>query len=144
GFGHLIPSRESGEILGIVYDSCSFPQQNRVGPQTTRLTVMMGGSWFQKAFGDPDTVPKDHLLQRALETVQHHLGITQKPLKTILKVLKDCIPQYTLGHSEHLDTIFGSIEEHHLPLSLIGASYRGVSVNDCIYEAQRAVNRLQG
>ncbi|GCB77331.1 hypothetical protein scyTo_0021091 [Scyliorhinus torazame] len=55
GFGHLIPSHESSEILGVVYDSCSFPQQDQVGPPTTRLTVMMGGSWFQESFGDPDT-----------------------------------------------------------------------------------------
>ncbi|XP_078392977.1 protoporphyrinogen oxidase-like [Cetorhinus maximus] len=105
---------------------------------------MMGGSWFQEAFGDPETVPQDDLLQRATEAVQNHLGITQKPLKTIIKVQKDCIPQYTLGHSKHLDTIFGYIEDHRLPLSLIGASYRGVSVNDCIHEAQRAVDRLRG
>ncbi|XP_072354403.1 protoporphyrinogen oxidase-like isoform X6 [Scyliorhinus torazame] len=144
GFGHLIPSHESSEILGVVYDSCSFPQQDRVGPPTTRLTVMMGGSWFQESFGDPDTVPQGHLLQRALDTVQNHLGITQKPLQSISKVHKDCIPQYTLGHSELLDTIFGSIDKHHLALSLIGASYRGVSVNDCIYEAQRSVDRLLG
>ncbi|XP_038657008.1 V-type proton ATPase catalytic subunit A-like [Scyliorhinus canicula] len=144
GFGHLIPSHESSEILGVVYDSCSFPQHDRVGPPTTRLTVMMGGSWFQESFGDPDTVPQDHLLQRALETVQNHLGITQKPLQSIIKVHKDCIPQYALGHSELLDTIFGSIDKHHLALSLIGASYRGVSVNDCIYEAHRSVDRLLG
>ncbi|XP_041036592.1 protoporphyrinogen oxidase isoform X2 [Carcharodon carcharias] len=144
GFGHLVPSGESSEILGVVYDSCSFPQQDRAGPPTTRLTVMMGGSWFQEAFGDPETVAQDDLLQRATQAVQNHLGITQKPLKTIIKVQKDCIPQYTLGHSKHLDTIFGYIDDRQLPLSLIGASYRGVSVNDCIHEAQRAVDRLRG
>ncbi|XP_059498843.1 protoporphyrinogen oxidase isoform X2 [Stegostoma tigrinum] len=88
GFGHLVPSQESGEILGVVYDSCSYPQQDRMGPPTTRLTVMMGGSWFQEAFGDPDTVPQDHLLQRATETVRSHLGVTQTPLRAIIRVQK--------------------------------------------------------
>ncbi|XP_059805863.1 protoporphyrinogen oxidase isoform X3 [Hypanus sabinus] len=38
GFGHLVPSGECSEILGVVYDSCSFPQQDQSGSQTTRLT----------------------------------------------------------------------------------------------------------
>ena len=39
GFGHLLPSAESGPILGVIYDSCSFPQHNRPDGDTTRLTV---------------------------------------------------------------------------------------------------------
>ncbi|GCC42166.1 hypothetical protein chiPu_0026319, partial [Chiloscyllium punctatum] len=88
GFGHLVPSQESREILGVVYDSCSFPEQDRVGAPTTRLTVMMGGSWFREAFGDPETVTEGHLLQRARDTVRSHLGITQNPLRAIVKVHK--------------------------------------------------------
>ena len=29
GFGHLVPSSEPSNVLGIVYDSCSFPQHDR-------------------------------------------------------------------------------------------------------------------
>ena len=29
GFGHLIPAVEPSKALGIVYDSCSFPQHDR-------------------------------------------------------------------------------------------------------------------
>ena len=36
------------------------------------------------------------------------------------------------------------VEEQRLPLSLIGASYSGVSVNDCIASARAAVGRLLG
>ena len=39
GFGHLLPSSESGHILGIVYDSCTFPDHNRDDGPSTRLTV---------------------------------------------------------------------------------------------------------
>uniref|UniRef100_UPI00398F10A2 protoporphyrinogen oxidase isoform X2 n=1 Tax=Pristiophorus japonicus TaxID=55135 RepID=UPI00398F10A2 len=143
GFGHLVPSRESGEILGVVYDSCSYPQQDRAGPQTTRLTVMLGGSWFREAFGDPDSVPHDHLLQRATETLRDHLGVTERPLRTIVKVHKECIPQYALGHWKHLDGISKFIDRLGLPLTLVGSSYQGVSVNDCIYQAQRSIEGLR-
>ena len=29
GFGHLIPANENSSVLGIVYDSCAFPQHDR-------------------------------------------------------------------------------------------------------------------
>ncbi|XP_078276882.1 protoporphyrinogen oxidase isoform X2 [Rhinoraja longicauda] len=144
GFGHLVPSGECGEILGVVYDSCSTPQHDRSGPPTTRLTVMMGGSWFTGAFGDPQRVSKEHLLERAKETVQEQLGITGQPLTAIVKVHKDCIPQYEVGHWKLLADISEWTASHHLPLTLLGASYDGVSVNDCIYQAQRGVERLRG
>jgi len=29
GFGHLVPASEPSKVLGVVYDSCSFPQHDR-------------------------------------------------------------------------------------------------------------------
>lgn len=36
------------------------------------------------------------------------------------------------------------LEQHKLPLSLVGASYEGVSVNDCISSAHTAAAKLLG
>ena len=47
----------------MIFDTCSFPQQNQ-----TIFTVMMGGSWFQKLFGN-DPEPSD-LESIALENLQ--------------------------------------------------------------------------
>ncbi|XP_024059952.1 protoporphyrinogen oxidase isoform X2 [Terrapene carolina triunguis] len=109
---------------------------------TLPITVMLGGAWFEQGFGDPDTVPLAVLLSRAKEAVRAHLGIVAEPSRTIVKVLKACIPQYTLGHWQRTETISRYLEQERLPLSLIGASYQGVSVNDCIYSAKTAVTRL--
>nr|XP_006115262.1 protoporphyrinogen oxidase [Pelodiscus sinensis] len=144
GFGHLVPSFEDSSLLGIVYDSVAFPEQNGTGGPSIRLTVMLGGAWFAQAFGDPDTVPQAMLLSRAKEAVRVHLGIVTEPSRTIVKVLKAAIPQYTLGHWRRTETINHYLEQEGLPLSLIGASYQGVSVNDCIYSAKTAVTRLLG
>ncbi|XP_024059953.1 protoporphyrinogen oxidase isoform X3 [Terrapene carolina triunguis] len=142
GFGHLVPSFEDSSLLGIVYDSVAFPEQNGTRGPSVRLTVMLGGAWFEQGFGDPDTVPLAVLLSRAKEAVRAHLGIVAEPSRTIVKVLKACIPQYTLGHWQRTETISRYLEQERLPLSLIGASYQGVSVNDCIYSAKTAVTRL--
>ena len=46
-FGFLVPSSEENvPILGVIYDTCSFPQGDK-----TIFTVMMGGAWFDQLFG---------------------------------------------------------------------------------------------
>ena len=84
------------------------------------------------------------------------------PLKALYSqciTLQDCIPQYTIGHSSTVGkfvsrqctniicvTTTDSIEQYiamnSLPLTLVGSSFRGVSVNDCIHNAMQAVSNL--
>ncbi|KAM6999287.1 protoporphyrinogen oxidase [Passerculus sandwichensis] len=148
GFGHLVPSSEDPALLGIVYDSVAFPEHDGTpaspGAASLRLTVMLGGAWFQQSFGDPALVAPELLLSRARAAVSDHLGLAGTPRNAIVSVQQDCIPQYTLGHWERLERIQRFLKEQQLPLSLIGASYSGVSVNDCIASARAAVARILG
>ncbi|KAL2084479.1 hypothetical protein ACEWY4_019997 [Coilia grayii] len=144
GFGHLVPSSEDSGLLGVVYDSIPFPEHNRSGAPSTRLTVMMGGAWFQEAFGDPDGVSQQRLLDRATQAVASHLGVTATPVWSLVALLKDCIPQYHLGHWKRLETMRGYISDHSLPLTLAGASYDGVAVNDVIFSGRTAAEGLVG
>jgi oxygen-dependent protoporphyrinogen oxidase len=41
-----------------------------------------------------------------------------------------------------MDDLDSYISDNILPLSLVGASYRGVSVNDCINNARLEVERI--
>ncbi|NWH66441.1 PPOX oxidase, partial [Geococcyx californianus] len=144
GFGHLVPSSEDPALLGIVYDSVAFPEHDgaAAGSGSVRLTVMLGGAWFERSFGA--TVALSELRERAQAAVREQLGLQQAPTRTIVRVHQACIPQYTLGHWQRTERIAHFLAEQHLPLSLIGASYTGVSVNDCIASAKAAVERLLG
>lgn len=144
GFGHLIPSSEDRSVLGVVYDSVPFPQHNRRGEPTTRITVMMGGAWFEETFGPPGEVKDQVLLDRALHAVRSHLNITLSPVWSKAAVLKNCIPQYHLGHWKRLETMRRDIGDHALPLTLTGASFDGVSVNDVIFSGRSAAEGLVG
>ncbi|NXD73899.1 PPOX oxidase, partial [Eolophus roseicapillus] len=169
GFGHLVPSSEDGSLLGIVYDSVAFPQHNGAAAASLRLTVMLGGAWFEQSFGDPAAAAPELLLHRAQAAVREQLGLEPAPTRSIVRVHQvgasthgwrgghggvswdslsvppqACIPQYTLGHWQRTERIGRFLAEHQLPLSLIGASYSGVSVNDCIASAKAAVERLLG
>lgn len=52
------------------------------------------------------------------------------------------MPQYKLGHHEIVSECRRLISERHLPLSLLGNSYEGASVNDCIYNARKEVESV--
>ncbi|KAM3872639.1 protoporphyrinogen oxidase [Diretmus argenteus] len=142
GFGHLIPSSENLGVLGVVYDSVPFPQHNRPNGDTTRLTVMMGGAWFQEVFGAPEEVTEECLLAAATEAVHCQLGVTTAPSWSRVALHKDCIPQYHLGHWRRVESMRSYIRKKLLPLSLAGSSYDGVSVNDVIFSGRRAVEEL--
>nr|XP_003229083.2 PREDICTED: protoporphyrinogen oxidase [Anolis carolinensis] len=144
GFGHLVPSFEDNALLGIVYDSVAFPEQDGSGGPAIRLTVMLGGAWFKLGLGDPDTVSHAMLLSCAKAAVKKHLGIHAEPSRAIVKVQKACIPQYEIGHWKHIENAATYLVQQKLPLSLIGASYEGVSVNDCISGARAAAVKLLG
>ncbi|XP_025899038.1 protoporphyrinogen oxidase [Nothoprocta perdicaria] len=144
GFGHLVPSSEDSSVLGIVYDSVAFPEHDRAGPPSLRLTVMLGGAWFTQSFGDPAAAVPAVLLGRARGAVRAQLGLEAAPSRAIVKVHQACIPQYTLGHWQRTESISRYVTERRLPLSLVGASYGGVSVNDCIASAKVAASRILG
>ncbi|XP_063341721.1 protoporphyrinogen oxidase [Pelmatolapia mariae] len=144
GFGHLVPSSEDRGLLGVVYDSVPFPQHNRPDGQTTRLTVMMGGAWFQEEFGAPEAATAEHLLSRATEAVRCHLGVTAAPRWSRVILHRDCIPQYFEGHFQRVESMRGFIKNNNLALSLTGSCYDGVSVNDVIFSGRTAVEELLG
>lgn len=132
GFGYLIPSQEKQEILGVVWDSSIFPSQNTTQDET-RLTVMIGGS---KMTNFNDFAPSD-FYETATRSLQKHLGIKEKPDAFHVHLAKDAIPQYLVGHNKMVHEIKKEISQKYPDVLLLGSSYSGVSVNDCIAEAKK-------
>lgn len=136
GFGVLVPPIEELPILGIIFDSCCFKIEGQ-----TVLTVMAGGKWFEKWFGKNPSEQK--LLSVALEQIERILNVSQKPDNFKVNILRNCIPQYTLGHHDRVESIRNYIDDAKLPLSICGSSFDGVGVNDVILSAVNAVNQLK-
>lgn len=132
-FGYLVPSSEPNKVLGVIFDTCTFPQGDR-----TIFTVMMGGYWFQTLFGDNPS--HEDLLDIAMTEIKETLKINVKPLRFKVNILKDCIPQYVVGHSETVLNSRKIIQDLKLPLNLAGYSYDGVGVNDVIMSAKKQVS----
>eukprot|EP01134_Creolimax_fragrantissima_P005627 CFRG5627T1 len=129
GFGYLVPPKEKSEVLGVIFDSCVFPSQNGGNSNVTRLTVMMRGDRFKQKGIEDEKI----LSRMALTGIREHLGITATPTHVLAQTQRNCIPHYQPGHVARmgeLDWLMRST--FHGRLSVIGASYKGVSVNDCI------------
>ncbi|KAM0726926.1 Protoporphyrinogen oxidase [Formica fusca] len=131
-FGFLVPPKENLPLLGVIFDSCVFPQKS-----STVLTVMMGGAWFEKYFGPNPS--EEHLLTTALDHIKKILHIEEEPVAHNVAVLKDCIPQHVVGHTQRIKRIHNYISARHIPLGLCGSSYQGVGLNDVILSAKQAV-----
>uniref|UniRef100_A0A2K5I944 Protoporphyrinogen oxidase n=1 Tax=Colobus angolensis palliatus TaxID=336983 RepID=A0A2K5I944_COLAP len=143
GFGHLVPSSEDPGVLGIVYDSVAFPEQDG-SPPGLRVTVMLGGSWLQTLEASGCVLSQELFQQRAQEAAATQLGLKELPSHCLVHLHKNSIPQYTLGHWQKLEAARQFLAAHRLPLTLAGASYEGVAVNDCIESGRQAAVSVLG
>lgn len=136
GFGYLVPAQEKEDILGVIWDSAVFPQQ-QASETHTRLTVMIGGSRMSH-LNDKDK--ESHTLI-ALNAVAKHLKIKALPNTMLVNCAREAIPQYPVGHQEHIASIHSSIAALSPHLSLSGTAFHGVALNDCISTAKRLAGK---
>lgn len=82
GYGYLVPSQENESLLGALFDSAAFPEQNT--RNETRLTAMLRAE---------ESAP----IQTAIDTLRRHLGILSRPIYTAAFFAKNAIPQFEVG-----------------------------------------------
>ncbi|WWD19849.1 protoporphyrinogen oxidase [Kwoniella shandongensis] len=155
GFGYLVPrpnpsttgSNPSG-VLGVIFDSTALPSDPpELGGGITKLTLMIGGpywSTYQPRLSPPENA--DDLIPLAID----HLNTVFPQLKNVEPILKianlhtNCIPTYLPGHGDRLRELHEAIEDGPWGgrLSLVGNSYGGVGVNDCVYSGELVAKGL--
>lgn len=97
----------------------------------TRVTVMLGGHYWQsEAPPSPEA-----LLSGALETLHLH-GIVPSSVEPIhhkAQIQENCIPQYLVGHPQRMRQLHSALlGKYDGKLGLVGSSYNGVGMNDCV------------
>ncbi|CEH16630.1 Protoporphyrinogen oxidase [Ceraceosorus bombacis] len=157
GFGYLIPTATENEdgVLGVVFDSDSLPDQDvaahtPTGQTPTKLTVMIGGPHW--TFKREHNFPKEQeLVDIAKRALHSHLGLSKDLLEDRSAVYRaklqlKCIPHYAVGHIARMRDLDDKLRAHpefgNGRLVLAGASYTGVSLNDCVLHARRLADRI--
>ncbi|KAF7262281.1 hypothetical protein EG68_00444 [Paragonimus skrjabini miyazakii] len=144
GFGHLVPSTEDENALGVVYDSVAFPQLDG-DHQSIRYTVMMKpySCWLNS-----DHCFTKEIENKALDILKEHLSLSSPlVIASNVQLHRDCIPQYPLGHVENVKSVrseiselFGRSLQQSTGIHLVGFSYDGVGLGDAVTSALRAVS----
>ncbi len=132
GFGCVFPARARTPVLGVVWDSSAFPEQNS-HPDQTRLTLMMGGSYDPAIIEQTD----ETLAKTALEELKLHLGVDTPPAALSVFRAKHAIPSYPVGHCERVEETRGYLKKTYPKLSVIGTAWEGVAVGACIAQGDR-------
>lgn len=139
GFGYLVPSQEKEDILGVVWDSCVFSDQNYY-PKETRLTVMIGGAHMPNF----NQFSESMFLEMALKSLFKHLGIQVYPDVIEITLARYAIPQYLVGHTEKLQQINQALSALTSRMTFLGNGFEGVSINDCIARAKKCADLEMG
>ncbi|KAF2640165.1 Protoporphyrinogen oxidase [Massarina eburnea CBS 473.64] len=145
GFGYLIPQsipfeQNPERALGVIFDSDAVKGQDTA--DGTKLTVMLGGHWWNGWEHYPDS---EEGLALAKSVIARHLGIMDEPVAHYVGLWKDCIPQYTVGYDDRLKEFAMKIrDEFRGRLRLVGNQYHGVGVNDSIMSAWSVARGLRG
>ncbi|MBU8869540.1 MAG: protoporphyrinogen oxidase [Gemmatimonadales bacterium] len=135
GFGLLVPGCEKRELLGSLWTSSIF--QGRTPTGKVLLRCMAGGS------GNPGVMDLDDegLVTLVLAELRSLLGIKGSPEMARVIRHQRAIAQYLPGHLARLRSLERSISD--FPgLFLTGSSYRGISVNSCVKEAEATAGNV--
>ncbi len=136
GFGFLVPRTEGRRINAATYSSIKW--SDRAPAERLLLRCFVGGGHHQELVGELDDAC---LTQTVLEELEAILGLSAEPELVRIYRWPKGMPQYTVGHLERM----AALEEHlaaRPSLQLVGSSYRGIGIGDCIHEAQLAAERI--
>jgi oxygen-dependent protoporphyrinogen oxidase len=136
-------ARDQGHAINVndfVYYNLSAPPVRQDDVDGTKLTVMLGGHWWD---GWPSFPDEKEGLALAKSVLERHLGIKEEPEAWQVNFQKDCIPQYVVGHEAKLKVAHNSIwSQYRGRLRVAGNWMAGVGVNDCIRSAYDVVQAL--
>ncbi|KAI0007486.1 hypothetical protein F4779DRAFT_629129 [Xylariaceae sp. FL0662B] len=127
GFGYLIPSSTPDNdecVLGVIFDS---DLQTRDEPPGTKLTVMLGGHYWD---GWKYLPTEELAMHMATEAVRRHLGLdaNERPLASAV-LCRECLPQHTQGHRARMKAAhYELMAAFQGRLSVAGPSYTGIGV----------------
>lgn len=134
GFGFVVPRAAGKLINAATFISQKFPDRRS---EISLIRCFAGGAGKE---GDLELGDAE-LLERALGDLRAILGLSALPNVHRIYRWHKANPQYMVGHKTRLREIETSLEA--LPgLSLIGSSYHGVGIPDCIRSANESTARV--
>jgi oxygen-dependent protoporphyrinogen oxidase len=131
GFGFIVPRVENRRINACTWSSVKW--SHRAPDDTLLIRSFVGGGHHEELVSLGDT----ELVTIVLEELREIIGLTAEPVFS--KVYR-----WFKGHLERITAIDEKLKEHK-GLFLIGCSYRGIGIGDCVksgFDAAAAIAAL--
>jgi len=126
GFGILTIKEKS---LGVLMDKYIFPNRNGV-------RVMAGGARYPEI----KEMYEEEIIELAKKDIEKITG-AKNPKISWIKLHKNAIPNYSLGHQKLVEEIFEEAKK--AGIILTGNAYKGVSFNDCIKNSYELAQKIK-
>lgn len=135
GFGLVIPCKEGRLITGCTWSSTKF--DNRAPADHVLVRCFLGGAVNE----EPALLPEAEMVRIAREEMRELMGIGAEPVLTQVYRWSNGHPQYDVGHLDRMAELDRHVATHP-GLHLIGSSYRGVGLPDCIRSGALAADAI--
>jgi oxygen-dependent protoporphyrinogen oxidase len=136
GFGFIVPRVEGRRINAATFSSIKW--SFRAPDDTIMVRVFVGGGHHEELVHELDDAGMVRMVLEELDTV---LGLKANALFSKVYRWYKGMPKYTVGHLDRI-AIVDRILATHPGLHLIGCSYRGIGIGDCVHEAQVAAEKI--
>ncbi|HXH60878.1 MAG TPA: protoporphyrinogen oxidase [Fimbriimonadaceae bacterium] len=124
GNGFLVPNSEGEAITGCTFSSLKWPGRAPEGTVLMRVFLGRDGGL------DVDAESEEELGDLALEAVQRILKPKTAPTYRALDRWTNAMPQYEIGYLDTMERARRGLSG--LPIHLIGSSYGGNGIPDCV------------
>jgi len=136
GFGFIVPRVEGRRVNAATYSSIKW--SFRAPDNMVQVRVFVGGGHHEELVRDLDDAG---MVKTVLEELDTIVGIKANAQFSKVYRWHKGMPKYTVGHLDRI-ALLDRMLSAHPGLHLIGCSYKGIGIGDCVHEAQIAAERI--
>lgn len=136
GFGFIVPRVEGRRINATTYSSIKW--SFRAPDDHVLVRAFVGGGHHEELVSELDDTG---MVNMVIEELSGILGLKADPKLTKVYRWFKGMPKYTVGHLDRM-TVLDRTLAVHPGLHLIGCSYKGIGIGDCVHQAQVAAERI--
>lgn len=136
GFGFIVPRVEGRRVNAATYSSIKW--SFRAPEDQVLIRGFVGGGHHEELVHDLDDAGMVNMMLEELDGI---VGIKAKAQFSKVYRWHKGMPKYTVGHLDRI-ALLDRMLSLHPGLHLIGCSYKGIGIGDCVHEAQIAAEKI--
>jgi oxygen-dependent protoporphyrinogen oxidase len=133
GTGFVVPRTEPYTITACTWTHKKWPHTAPPGKALLRCYVGRAGD--EEIVDKPD----DEIVDVVIRDMKRVFPITDNPEFTYVTRWKSAMPQFVVGHQAWLKQLNEEMAIHYPGIFLVGSSYAGSGIPDCIDQGKKAV-----